>query len=190
MKKKGFTLVELLVVVSVIGVLTTVVLSSLNDARDKAKEKAILAEVRSVYQEGEIYYSGSFEYAPGIKSISNCPTSEDVSWGFLGTEKGLALINSIKEKAGATNPYDATCAISPESWVVSVNVYDAGVLASSTLVNAAYAQSIEGYICFDNGRRVQTSNNTIQLDSNGDARQDPVGPGIEVVSANVFACQQ
>lgn len=190
MNKKGFTLVELLVVVSIIGVLVTIVLGSLGRAKGQASQKAILAEVRTTYQEGELYYLDNNGYAPGVQTIANCPTAEDASWGFLGSTKGIQLIESIKKRAGATNNYDATCAISPESWVVSVNVYDAGVLASQSLVNTAYAQSIAGFICFDHGRHVQTSNNTIQLDSNGDARQDPVGPGIEVLSPNRFACQQ
>lgn len=41
MKKKGFTLVELLVVVAVIGLLASIIIVSLNTARKRAKNAAI-----------------------------------------------------------------------------------------------------------------------------------------------------
>jgi type IV pilus assembly protein PilA len=47
-KQKGFTLIELLVVIAIIGILATVVISSLSDARSNAKHAAAFANARNL----------------------------------------------------------------------------------------------------------------------------------------------
>jgi len=48
--KKGFTLIELLVVVGIIGLLASIVLTSTNTAREKAKISRARAELRQITQ--------------------------------------------------------------------------------------------------------------------------------------------
>lgn len=53
---RGFTLIELLVVIAIIGILASVVLASLNSARDKGSDAAIRASINNTRAQAELYY--------------------------------------------------------------------------------------------------------------------------------------
>ncbi len=54
--QKGFTLIELLVVIAIIGILATIVLVSLNTARQKARDTRRISDLRQVALGLEMYY--------------------------------------------------------------------------------------------------------------------------------------
>lgn len=71
--KPGFTLIELLVVIAIIGLLSSVVLSSLNSARERAKNASTVAQVLQYEKALNLYYSNTGAY-PG-----------STSWACVGT---------------------------------------------------------------------------------------------------------
>jgi prepilin-type N-terminal cleavage/methylation domain-containing protein len=56
MKQRGFTLIELLVVIAIIGILASVVLASLNSARDKGEDAAIRSNLNNARAQAELSY--------------------------------------------------------------------------------------------------------------------------------------
>lgn len=63
--KKGFTLVEVLVVMVILAILAAAVIPSMTGYIDKAKNKAILTEARAVYVAAQ---SAVSEYSVGLAS--------------------------------------------------------------------------------------------------------------------------
>jgi general secretion pathway protein G len=59
---RGFTLVELLVVISIIGLLSAVVFSSVNSARAKAKNSRRIADLKQLQLALEMYYNNNGAY--------------------------------------------------------------------------------------------------------------------------------
>lgn len=89
---KGFTLVEILVVISIIGVLSAVIYASFGEARQDAKNKALRSEMKEVQLALELYRSQNGEYPSAFDNgTSGCNTS-----GATSTAK-----NSV---CGTNNP--------------------------------------------------------------------------------------
>jgi len=63
-QKRGFTLIELLVVIAIIGMLASVVLASLNSAREKARDANRLSQLREIQRALELYRLEHDQYPP------------------------------------------------------------------------------------------------------------------------------
>jgi len=88
-KDKGFTLIELLVVIAIIGILSGVVLVSVNAAREKGKIAFIKSTLKNMQSQAEITYTETGSYASLFNSSTGvCVGSLSLMYQSL-IEKGI-----------------------------------------------------------------------------------------------------
>ncbi|MBP6924712.1 MAG: prepilin-type N-terminal cleavage/methylation domain-containing protein [Candidatus Pacebacteria bacterium] len=79
---RGFTLIEILVVIAIIGILASVLMVNFGSARDSAKNKSIRAAMGEIQLALEVYKAQNRRYPPNITAlvpeyISALPVSSD-----------------------------------------------------------------------------------------------------------------
>ncbi|HYE23479.1 MAG TPA: type II secretion system protein [Candidatus Paceibacterota bacterium] len=73
---RGFTLIELLVVIAIIGILSAVVLASLNSARTKGVDAAVKSNLATIQTQAELYYDDNNNaYGTTAHTLTNCNLS-------------------------------------------------------------------------------------------------------------------
>lgn len=76
MKKRGFTLIELLVTLAIIGILSTIVIGSLQYQRLKARDAKRQMDFDALRKSLELYYTSNNHYP---EQDSNCICIEDLT---------------------------------------------------------------------------------------------------------------
>lgn len=110
-QNKGFTLIELLVVIAIISLLSTTVMASLNQARQKSRDAKRISDMKAIQTALEMYYNDNNHYPiqPGW-------TGECAAWnqqadpnniipGLVPTYLGKMPSAPMMNKTGNTDCY-------------------------------------------------------------------------------------
>jgi type IV pilus assembly protein PilA len=139
---KGFTLIELLVVIAIIGILASVILASLNSARQKGTDAAVKSDLENARPQAEIYYDGtSNSYA------SVCTTATSAAVGGINT----MLVDAAAKATG--NPLVTAIGTAGTSTTVVCHDTAAGWAAEAPLKGG-------GYYCVDSSGNVKSGTAT------------------------------
>ncbi len=82
--KRGFTIIELMVVISIFSALSSIVMASLNTAKSKGRDSFRVSQIKEVQKALAIYYSNHSNYPPNLYSYP-LPSTEQIpeSWSYM-----------------------------------------------------------------------------------------------------------
>lgn len=135
---RGFTLIELLVVIAIIGILSGIVLTSLNTARGKAANTSVKANLAGIRAQAEIVYDGvtpnSYATVCANTTVASALAAADKSGGgankCYGDASGWVAATELKIAEGTFTGY---CVDSNGKSIGITTVQDTAITGATTL---------------------------------------------------------
>ncbi len=98
--RKGFTLIEMLVVVAIVGLLSSVVVVGVGGARQKARDAKRVSDVRQIQTWFESNYTTAYQLpGAGAAVPTTDPSGDDYAYCVINSGQGYA-VGTLLEDAG------------------------------------------------------------------------------------------
>ena len=121
-EKKGFTLVEILIVVVILGILAAIVIPQFTDASTEARVSSLMSDLQTMRSQIELYKIQHSDALPGAASASFelCMTGETDIYGVAGTGYGPYLqkipTNPFNDMNGVTKDAIGPAGSATDGW--------------------------------------------------------------------------
>jgi len=88
--RRGFTLIELMIVIVILGILMGTILPRLTGAQSRARDTARIADLNNISQALEVYFNDNGSYPPGRGCLDPDPANDpgQIAAGATGSENG------------------------------------------------------------------------------------------------------
>lgn len=167
-KDKGFTLVELLIVIVILGILSTVTVFAVRGITNKGQTSACAADKATLATATEAYFSqyGTTAIATGVYGVgltaTQAPTGTDSSGAIIGSRNNNTVFTSAQTPVALTAALDSvgkqsnTAAVALPVVTPAVT-WVAGATPADTLVNAGLLRSPSKNLFVDKDGKIWTS---------------------------------
>jgi len=158
--RKGFTLVEILIVVVILGILAAIVIPQFTSASETAKASSLVSQLQTLRSQLELYqvqHNGSYpsttsatfwDQLTGETNISGStsPASTDITYGpYLQKEINNPFEDSSDIQVSSTSPLPAT-ATAGAGWLYNGTTGEIKAIVSATKASEVGLDSADGDI--------------------------------------------
>lgn len=147
-KLKGFTLVELMIVIAIIGILSAVILASVSSSsKNKANDAKRASQLKSMFHQAQIY-SGSQTAVAATTTFPVGSASGNMFTDTTNSEDSLFLLfNTLPSGTVAYYAKDANAPLQGGKWAIALSTSN-------------------GSICIDFNNELKTQTTTIMTTAN------------------------
>ena len=128
--KKGFTLVEILIVVIILGILAAIVIPQFTSASEDARKNSLTSQVQTLRSQIELY---KLQHTSTMAELFDNPTDPAVQWAEL---TGKTDVNGALSATGKFGPYLQTIPVNGVNGLNKVAVNTTTTEATTAVVDA------------------------------------------------------